>query len=191
MSRRGGGRQSAPNRTQPSPASSHQPTSTDASGMGRGRGSRVPASSPATAPLPSFAPATAPLTSFAPAHAPSSLSAPAPATASQYPAESVVSSSSSAPPSSVSVSTEALTSDVEKKLMLQPSAPSSSKAIRFPDRPGFGRLGRKIQVRANHFQVQVADRDLHHYDVSILVYNFFFLHFKFKWLDYCLLFNMK
>lgn len=158
MSRRGGGRQSAPNRTQPSPASFQQPTSTDASGMGRGRGSRAPASSPANASL----------TSFAPAQAPTSLSAPAPTTASQHPAVSVVASSSSPPPSSISVSTEDLTSDVEKKLVLQPSAPSSAKAIRFPDRPGFGRLGRKIQVRANHFQVQVADKDLHHYDVSIL-----------------------
>lgn len=158
MSRRGGGRQSAPNRTQPSPAPSHQPTSTDSSGMGRGRGSRVPPSTPANAPL-------AP---FAPAQLQPSLSAPAPATTHQHPAASVVSSSSSLSPSSVSVSTEALASDVEKKLALQASAPSSSKAIRFPDRPGFGRLGRKIQVRANHFQVQVADRDLHHYDVSFV-----------------------
>ncbi|KAM3232040.1 protein argonaute 5 [Capsicum chacoense] len=45
--------------------------------------------------------------------------------------------------------------------------PASSKAIRVPRRPGFGSSGWKCVVRANHFLVQVADRDLHHYDVTI------------------------
>ncbi|PHT30078.1 Protein argonaute 1A [Capsicum baccatum] len=45
--------------------------------------------------------------------------------------------------------------------------PGSSKAIRVPRRPGFGSSGWKCVVRANHFLVQVADRDLHHYDVTI------------------------
>ncbi|CDP07006.1 unnamed protein product [Coffea canephora] len=45
--------------------------------------------------------------------------------------------------------------------------PASSKATRFPQRPGFGTVGQKCVVRANHFLVGVADRDLHHYDVSI------------------------
>lgn len=45
--------------------------------------------------------------------------------------------------------------------------PASSKATRFPTRPGYGTLGWKCRVRANHFLVEVADRDLHHYDVSI------------------------
>ncbi|KAI9076228.1 hypothetical protein K1719_041801 [Acacia pycnantha] len=53
------------------------------------------------------------------------------------------------------------------QLTLQSPAPSSSKATRFPDRPDFGRMGKKVQVRANHFLVDVADNDLHHYDVSI------------------------
>ena len=48
--------------------------------------------------------------------------------------------------------------------------PSTSKAITFPRRPGFGALGKKCTVRANHFQVEVEDRDYYHYDVS------FFLH---------------
>ena len=34
--------------------------------------------------------------------------------------------------------------------------------------PGFGLVGRKIKVRANHFQVQVAEQDLFHYDVRNL-----------------------
>ncbi|AEC08055.1 Argonaute family protein [Arabidopsis thaliana] len=45
--------------------------------------------------------------------------------------------------------------------------PASSKAVTFPVRPGRGTLGKKVMVRANHFLVQVADRDLYHYDVSI------------------------
>ncbi|KAL6506440.1 argonaute 5 [Orobanche gracilis] len=47
------------------------------------------------------------------------------------------------------------------------NAPVSSKAMRPPARPGFGTFGRKIIVKANHFVVAVADRDLNHYDVSI------------------------
>ncbi|KAK1398330.1 Argonaute [Heracleum sosnowskyi] len=51
----------------------------------------------------------------------------------------------------------------------QPPArpPASSKAVRLPVRPGYGRAGRKCIVRANHFLVKVADNDLHHYDVTI------------------------
>ncbi|MCD9641208.1 argonaute 5 [Datura stramonium] len=45
--------------------------------------------------------------------------------------------------------------------------PESSKSIRVPPRPGYGTVGRKCLIRANHFLVQVADRDLHHYDVTI------------------------
>ncbi|XP_015077849.1 protein argonaute 5-like [Solanum pennellii] len=45
--------------------------------------------------------------------------------------------------------------------------PVSSKSIRPPPRPDYGKLGRKCVVRANHFLVQVADRDVHHYDVTI------------------------
>ncbi|KAA8550272.1 hypothetical protein F0562_001956 [Nyssa sinensis] len=45
--------------------------------------------------------------------------------------------------------------------------PTSSKALSFPARPGYGTVGRKCLVRANHFLVEVADRDLNHYDVSI------------------------
>ncbi|KAB2065470.1 hypothetical protein ES319_A09G090700v1 [Gossypium barbadense] len=42
-----------------------------------------------------------------------------------------------------------------------------AKAIMFPPRPGFGTVGTKCLVRANHFLVDVADADLHHYDVTI------------------------
>ncbi|XP_057955884.1 protein argonaute 5-like [Malania oleifera] len=45
--------------------------------------------------------------------------------------------------------------------------PTSSKAVTFPKRPGYGTVGQKCVVRANHFLVQVAERDLYQYDVSI------------------------
>ena len=53
-------------------------------------------------------------------------------------------------------------------------APSSSKALSLPKRPGFGTIGLKCVVRANHFLVELADRDFHHYDVYVL----FFLIFR-------------
>lgn len=45
--------------------------------------------------------------------------------------------------------------------------PASRKSYRIPARPGYGKEGQKCIVRANHFLVKVADRDLHHYDVRI------------------------
>nr|KJB35165.1 hypothetical protein B456_006G103000 [Gossypium raimondii] len=68
-----------------------------------------------------------------------------------------------------------LSREVSEKLTMEPVAvttapplpPSSSKAIRFPPRPGFGTVGTKCVVRANHFLVDVANADLHHYDVTI------------------------
>jgi eukaryotic translation initiation factor 2C len=49
-----------------------------------------------------------------------------------------------------------------------PAAPpvSSKGIIAHPSRPGFGTVGRKVLVRANHFLVQFADNDICHYDVS-------------------------
>ncbi|KZV47182.1 protein argonaute 5 [Dorcoceras hygrometricum] len=83
----------------------------------------------------------------------------------------------------------ALSHDVEQRLTLAPSTstevpepqpvehdlevgqqqvpPVSSKALVHPARPGFGTTGQKVLVRANHFLVQVSNKDLHHYDVSI------------------------
>lgn len=153
MSRRGGANHPDPRRNQPSPAISQ--SSVNAAGSGRGgRGSRGGHTVPS----------------------PSSVPSPVPVTAASSTAAPVVAGSSSAPtrPSpalaSATVSTEVLSSEVEKLTLestpAAASAPSSQKAVRFPNRPGIGRLGRKIQVRANHFQLQVVDKDLHHYDVS-------------------------
>ncbi|KAK1296146.1 Protein argonaute MEL1 [Acorus calamus] len=69
-----------------------------------------------------------------------------------------------------------LASGLEKKLTLKVSehgdsacngGASSEEEYRVPSRPGFGRVGKKCVVRANHFLVQLTDKDLHHYDVAI------------------------
>jgi hypothetical protein len=49
---------------------------------------------------------------------------------------------------------------------LPAAAPVSSKSIMPPARPGVGTVGRKVMVRANHFLVGFADKDICHYDVS-------------------------
>ncbi|KAK4425619.1 protein argonaute 10 [Sesamum alatum] len=45
--------------------------------------------------------------------------------------------------------------------------PSSSKSLTFPARPGFGQLGTKCIVKANHFFAELPDKDLNQYDVTI------------------------
>ncbi|KAL7144804.1 hypothetical protein ABFS83_07G037000 [Erythranthe nasuta] len=47
------------------------------------------------------------------------------------------------------------------------SFPCSSKSLTFPSRPGFGQLGTKCIVKANHFFAQLPDKDLNQYDVTI------------------------
>ncbi len=46
--------------------------------------------------------------------------------------------------------------------------PVSSKSLRFPLRPGRGRMGQKCIVKANHFFAELPDKDLHQYDVSFV-----------------------
>ncbi|KAL2649280.1 hypothetical protein R1flu_017408 [Riccia fluitans] len=47
------------------------------------------------------------------------------------------------------------------------AAPASSKALRFPLRPGKGVVGIRIVVKANHFFAELPNKDLHQYDVAI------------------------
>ncbi|KAI4963630.1 hypothetical protein ZWY2020_011271 [Hordeum vulgare] len=58
---------------------------------------------------------------------------------------------------------------MEQRVLAVPGnlPPASSKAEKFPARPGFGTIGRKCRVHANHFLVQVADKEIYHYDVAI------------------------
>ncbi|WVZ60115.1 LOW QUALITY PROTEIN: hypothetical protein U9M48_010176 [Paspalum notatum var. saurae] len=45
--------------------------------------------------------------------------------------------------------------------------PASSRALALTPRPGYGTVGRRCKVRANHVQVQLQDKDIYHYDVVI------------------------
>lgn len=63
----------------------------------------------------------------------------------------------------LSLSTEVVPSPVMQ--------PASSKSVRFPPRPGKGTRGNRCLVKANHFFVELPDKDLHHYDVSL--FSFF------------------
>lgn len=51
--------------------------------------------------------------------------------------------------------------------------PSSSKSLTFPLRPGFGQLGTKCIVKANHFFADLPEKDLNHYDVRLLFHHCF------------------
>ncbi|GJT96892.1 argonaute 1-like protein [Tanacetum coccineum] len=45
-----------------------------------------------------------------------------------------------------------------------PLVPSSSKLVKPRARPGFGSVGKKIMITANHFLVQLGDKNPHQYD---------------------------
>ncbi|CAN0857208.1 Protein argonaute 10 [Linum grandiflorum] len=45
--------------------------------------------------------------------------------------------------------------------------PTSSKSLIFAQRPGFGQLGTKCVVKANHFFAELPNKDLNQYDVTI------------------------
>ena len=66
-------------------------------------------------------------------------------------------SSSSAPPPSQAV----------------PLVPSSSRMVKVPARSGYGTVGRKCVIRANHFLVDIGEKDPHQYDVRFLYLDYF------------------
>ncbi|KAJ1402560.1 Ribonuclease H-like superfamily [Sesbania bispinosa] len=45
--------------------------------------------------------------------------------------------------------------------------PTSSKSLSFARRPGYGQVGTKCVVKANHFFAELPDKDLNQYDVTI------------------------
>ncbi|XP_048136222.1 protein argonaute 5 isoform X1 [Rhodamnia argentea] len=160
---RAGGRRSDSRGDQPAPSFQR-----GGGGGGRGRGYAAAVGGsgyrppPQTAPAP--APARAPALAPSPARPTDASSSIAPAAVAASPGASGSAASPVAPALDVSLSGE-----FEQRLTLQaPSPPPlSSKGTRHPPRPGFGTVGRKCVVRANHFLVEVADKDFHHYDVSI------------------------
>ncbi|KAM3294871.1 hypothetical protein ACQJBY_037638 [Aegilops geniculata] len=78
--------------------------------------------------------------------------------------EAVQGSSSSAPAAAATVAQESQVAVVVPPRNLPPA---SSKSTEFPARPGYGTAGKRCRVRANHLLVQVADKEIYHYDVSI------------------------
>ncbi|KAJ4977626.1 hypothetical protein NE237_008406 [Protea cynaroides] len=160
MSRRGGGRRSDHRRDQPLPA-----TSPAQRGRGRGTGRRSPSDAP-----PSYSSFVS-STPSQPVYEVGSTSSSAAVLSQDVERRLTLQTSASSepqpvlhPPASKPVlhppasSTDALTVT---------TTPESSKAMRFPARPGYGTRGIKCIVNANHFLVNIADRDIHHYDVSI------------------------
>ena len=71
----------------------------------------------------------------------------------------------------------------QQKQQQQQLVPASS--VKFAQRPDHGTVGSRCLIRANHFLVELADRDLHHYDVmltfliSSLLIFFFVNYFSF------------
>ncbi|CAN1134896.1 Protein argonaute MEL1 [Linum perenne] len=57
-----------------------------------------------------------------------------------------------------------VTSEAEQEKQL---VPVPAKSVKFVARPDYGSVGTKCVIQANHFLVELSDRDLHHYDVSI------------------------
>ncbi|KAI6685242.1 hypothetical protein NL676_031155 [Syzygium grande] len=161
---RGGGRRSDSRGDQQPAAAAAAPSFQRGGGGGRGRGY---AGGGGSGYRPAPAPAPSPVRPTGAAYPPGpSTAAVAAAAAASSPGASSSGTSPAAPASDVS----SLSGEVERRLTLRaPSSPPplSSKGVRFPPRPGFGRAGRKCVVRANHFLVEVADKDFHHYDVSI------------------------
>lgn len=156
MSRRGsggggGGRGSGGRGGQPSPAISRGGGGRGGRGGGGRDGGRV--GHPASQQFPSSTPQPSPVASPPP------------------PQTSTGASSSSS--SGTATHSQPEVSRIEAqvgKMTLTPQKvpPSSSKDLAVAKRPGYGTIGDKVVVRANHFLVHVADKDLYHYDVSII-----------------------
>lgn len=186
MPRRGRGKQPHSRQDQPSPAA-HQ-------GFGRGRGGGggqggggsgpgAPSGFSLAAPPTAFLSVAPPATSFpadplpaAPSPVTSQAGLPPLALASY---DSSVASSSALPLVSDSTTAAALSNEIDQKLTLQIPSLRQFPFI-YSKRPGYGTIGKRIAVRANHFLVEVADRDLHHYEVGSCTQMLFSLFFFFN-----------
>ncbi|KAL3752385.1 hypothetical protein ACJRO7_013094 [Eucalyptus globulus] len=176
MSRRGGrggragGRRSDASGDQPAPSFQRGGGGRGGGGgAGRGRGYAGAVGGPGQRPAPAPAPAPSPVPPAVAAGRPAAATSVAAASPGASTSAAAAPAPAPAPPPVAPAPDVPLSGELERRLTLQAPAPPplSSKGIRFPQRPGFGKAGRKCVVRANHFLVQVADRDFHHYDVSI------------------------
>ncbi|XP_020207885.1 protein argonaute 10 isoform X2 [Cajanus cajan] len=57
--------------------------------------------------------------------------------------------------------------NVENGCITDTGFPTSSKSLNFARRPGYGQVGTKCIVKANHFFAELPDKDLNQYDVTI------------------------
>jgi len=55
----------------------------------------------------------------------------------------------------------------QEKLQDTQLVSSACKSLVFPARPGYGQLGTKCLVKANHFLADISASDLSHYNVSL------------------------
>lgn len=55
----------------------------------------------------------------------------------------------------------------ESVCQMETGLPTSSKSLSFARRPGYGQIGTKCTVKANHFFAELNEKDLNHYDVTI------------------------
>ncbi|KAJ9178015.1 hypothetical protein P3X46_009935 [Hevea brasiliensis] len=174
MSRRGGGRRQDSRRDQQS--SSPSPSFQRGGGGSRGGRDGSGRAGRGYNPAPTFTQAAPPQASAFPPISRSAVSA-FPTSVAPSPTPEAVVSSMRAPLSQAAASSSAavdeLGREMEQKLTTGDQVtkagmpPASSKAVRFTPRPGYGTAGKKCVVKANHFLVEIADRDLCHYDVTI------------------------
>ncbi|KAM7280556.1 hypothetical protein ACFE04_007690 [Oxalis oulophora] len=55
----------------------------------------------------------------------------------------------------------------EPSTEIQVAPPASSKSLKSPLRPGYGTAGTPCTIKANHFYIELPNKDLHQYDVTI------------------------
>jgi len=58
----------------------------------------------------------------------------------------------------------------EAELDPQLASSATCKSLVFHQRPGFGQLGTKCLIKANHFLADISVSDLSHYNVSLILY---------------------
>ncbi|GKD12324.1 PAZ domain-containing protein [Tanacetum coccineum] len=146
-------------------------------GMGRGQGAQPVASSSRVPAQPQTPMQYRPAQSMPPSHGVGRGRGAQPVAASspRVPTDAMrnLSNGTSTPVASVPVQPQppmqqiAKTTTTQTEAVLLPLVPSSSKLIKPPARPGFGTVGRKVMITANHFLVQLGDKNPRQYDVTI------------------------
>ncbi|KAI3683581.1 hypothetical protein L1987_84089 [Smallanthus sonchifolius] len=154
---RGRGRGRGGGGAQPSPSFSREPS-------GRGNaGHTVPVPSASSSSL-STKVENLSIGSAPPSSAPAGARVTATGSVSQQPA---MPQPTAQTPSAPAVATQQQVADAPTPPVAGPLVPTSSKKISVPARNGFGTIGRPCRIRANHFLVDLGQKDPHQYDVAI------------------------